>query len=121
MADSSLSPYLVHLNLSWRVQPVGRRRPFFRVAVRADGPDPGDDIPQFVVGGSAANGILQAKTLADGGLFQILSTQFVGTPLTTNTYNETVGDTTFTIQADITAGSGPVGSNSTPLDIVVTF
>ena len=64
---------------------------------------------------------IQARTLADGGLFQILSTQFVGTPITSNTYTETVGDTTFTIESDITAGAGPVGSNSIPLDIVVTF
>jgi len=64
---------------------------------------------------------IQAKILADGGLVQILSTQFVGTPITTNTYTETVGDTTFTIESDITAGAGPAGSNSIPLDIVVTF
>jgi len=65
---------------------------------------------------------IQAKVLADGALFKILSTQFVGTPQTTDSYPETVGSTTFTIQSDITAcGTCPVGSNSVPLDITVTF
>jgi len=64
---------------------------------------------------------IQAKVLADGGLVQILSTQFVGTPITTNTYTETIGGTTFTIQSEITPGPGPAGSNSDLLDIVVTF
>ena len=64
---------------------------------------------------------IQARILADGGLVQILSTQFVGTPITSNTYNETVGDTIFTIQSNSTGGAGPVGSASAPLDITVTF
>ncbi len=65
---------------------------------------------------------IQAKILADGGMVQILSTQFVGTPIISNTYTETVGDTTFLIQSNITAcGTCPVGSNSAPLDVTVTF
>jgi len=65
---------------------------------------------------------IQARVLADGGFVQILSTQFVGTPILTNTYTETLGDTTFTIESDIdTSGSGPIGSETFPLDIIVTF
>ncbi len=65
---------------------------------------------------------IQARILADGGLFQILSTQFVGTPTTTNFYTETIGTTVFTINSIIdTLGSGPAGSASVPLDIIVSF
>ena len=65
---------------------------------------------------------IQAKVLADGGLFEILSTQFVGTPETSMNDTIQVGNTTFTIQSDITAcGTCPAGSNSVPLDITVTF
>jgi hypothetical protein len=66
---------------------------------------------------------LQAKTLADGGLVRIVADQFSASPSTSDTYSETVGDTTFTVTSNIdTSGpGGPIGSNSVPLDIVVTF
>lgn len=65
---------------------------------------------------------IQARVLADGGLAQIISNQFLpGYSDTIPSYTETIGDTIFTIQSDITAGAGPVGSDSTPLDISVTF
>ena len=64
---------------------------------------------------------IQAKTLADGGLVRILSTQFVGVPQTTENYSLTIGDTTFTVQSDITAVAHPGDANSVELDIAVTF
>jgi len=64
---------------------------------------------------------IQAKTLADGGLVQILSTQFVGNPELTNSYTKVLGNTTFTILSDITAVAGPAGSDTVELDVLVTF
>jgi len=67
---------------------------------------------------------IQAKVLSDGGLVRIISSQFSATPVNTINYPETVGDTTFTIFANIdTFGARPIpiGSNSVPLDIIVTF
>jgi type II secretory pathway component PulK len=65
---------------------------------------------------------IQAKTLAEGGLAQILTSQWSGTPANSIIFSETLGNTTFGISSDIDySGSGPVGSNAVPLSIDVTF
>ena len=64
---------------------------------------------------------IQCKALVDGGLVQILSTQFTATPEITNTYVETLGNTTFTIQSDINVAAGPPGPLSDELIISCTF
>ena len=67
---------------------------------------------------------IQAKVLADGGLVRIIQKQFSEFPSNVDSYTETVGDTVFTITSNIDASIGrtpPAGSNTTPLDIIVTF
>ena len=65
---------------------------------------------------------IQAKILAEGGLAQMLINKLSGAPGDIITYSETLGNTTFTIVANIdTTGSGPIGSNSVPFNIDVTF
>ena len=67
---------------------------------------------------------IQAKVLADGGLVRIIQDQFSTSPSNFDSYTETVGDTTFTITSNIDASIGrtpPAESNTTPLDIIVTF
>ncbi|MCK5081472.1 MAG: hypothetical protein KAR31_01065 [Candidatus Omnitrophica bacterium] len=65
---------------------------------------------------------IQARILSEGGLAQMLVSKFSGTPVNLITYTETLGNTTFTIVANIdTTGASPIGSNSIPLDIDVTF
>jgi len=65
---------------------------------------------------------IQAKILSEGGLAQMLVSKFSGAPANVITYSETLGNTTFTIVANIdTTGAGPIGSNSVPLNIDVIF
>ena len=64
---------------------------------------------------------IQAKILADGGLAQILTRQFSGAPTNIISFSETLGNTMFTITANIYGGAPSPGSNSSPLDIDVTF
>jgi len=65
---------------------------------------------------------IQAKVLADGGLFRIITNQFLASPSNIITYTETVGDTLFTITSNIDGSvSGPIGSNSVSLEIDVVF
>ena len=65
---------------------------------------------------------IQAKVLSDGGLAQILISQFTAAPANDITYQETLGNTTFTIVANIDRLGAPLpGSASVPLDIDVTF
>ena len=65
---------------------------------------------------------IQAKVLADGGLVRSIQSQFSAAPLSFDSYTETVGDTSFTVTYNIDSStSGPVGSNSVGLDIIVTF
>lgn len=65
---------------------------------------------------------LQDELLYDGALARFLINQFSATPGNLIAYTETVGDTIFTIVANIDiAGVGPVGSDSLPLNIDVAF
>lgn len=65
---------------------------------------------------------IQARILSEGGLAQMLVSKFSGSPVNIITYTETLGNTTFTIVANIdSSGAGPIGSNSVPLNIDVTF
>ena len=64
---------------------------------------------------------IQDELLYDGALARFLINQFSSSPSNTITYTETVGNTTFTIVANIESGLGPAGSNSVPLDISVSF
>ncbi|MCK5014135.1 MAG: hypothetical protein KAS66_09980 [Candidatus Omnitrophica bacterium] len=63
---------------------------------------------------------IQARALAEGGFAQILVEKFSGSASSNIiTYPEPLGNTTFTIVANIDiANAGPAG---TPLDIDVTF
>jgi len=64
---------------------------------------------------------IQAKVIADGGLSRIITLQFDPAQPTTDPFVEVLGNTTFTISSDITAGAPQPGSETTPLDIVVSF
>jgi hypothetical protein len=64
---------------------------------------------------------IQDELLYDGALARFLINQFSSSPSNTIIYPETVGNTTFSIVANIEGGSGPIGSNSIPLDITVSF
>ena len=65
---------------------------------------------------------IQARTLAEGGLAQILINALSVSSGNVITFTETVGNTSFTVVANIdSAGAGPAGSASAPLDIDVTF
>ena len=65
---------------------------------------------------------IQARLLSEGGLSQMLISKFSGNSANIITYTETLGNTTFTIIANIdTAGAGPIGSNSVPFNVGVTF
>ena len=65
---------------------------------------------------------IQARILSEGGLARMLVSKFSGAPVNVINYAETLGNTTFTIVANIdSAGASPIGSNSVPLDIGVTF
>jgi hypothetical protein len=61
---------------------------------------------------------IQARILSEGGLSQILISKLSGNSANVITYTETLGNTTFTIVANIdTSGAG----NNDPLNIDVTF
>ncbi|HQP10196.1 MAG TPA: hypothetical protein PKV41_02290 [Candidatus Omnitrophota bacterium] len=64
---------------------------------------------------------IQAKTLAEGGLAQFLTTQWSGT--NDVSFSETIGNTTFTIVSDLSVAGTPLSGtyNSLPLDIDVNF
>lgn len=65
---------------------------------------------------------IKAKVLADGGLAQILISQFSGAPTNTLTFSETLDNITYTIDVLIDGAGVPLpGSDSSPLDIDVTF
>jgi len=65
---------------------------------------------------------IQDELLYEGALARFLVNQFSITSSNIITYSETVGNTTFTIVANLnTAGLIPVGSNSIALDISVSF
>ena len=66
--------------------------------------------------------LIQAEILAEGGMWQIFTNQLDASPGTSMIYTETIGNMTFTINADIdSGGSGPAGSSSVPMDITVSF
>jgi len=65
---------------------------------------------------------IQDELLYEGALARFLVNQFSATPGNTISYSETVGNTTFSIVADIdSVAPVPVGSNSVALNIFVSF
>ncbi len=65
---------------------------------------------------------IQAKLLSEGILAQMLVSQFTVAPVNSLSYTESIGNTTFTIQADIDQSGVPSpGSNSAPMTIDVSF
>ena len=65
---------------------------------------------------------LQARILTEGALARILVNQLSGSPTNPISYSETIGNTTFTIVANIDAlGAGPPGSRSVPAGITINF
>ena len=65
---------------------------------------------------------LQAKILSEGGLSQVIASQFSASPQNMINYTETLNEMTFSVVADID-NTGPVlaGTNSVPVKIDVTF
>lgn len=65
---------------------------------------------------------IQAGLLAEGAFSELFTNQFTGTPGTSMSYTEQLGNTTFTITSQIDgSGSGPAGSESVPMTIDVSF
>lgn len=65
---------------------------------------------------------IQAELLAEGALARILVRQFSGSPANVIAYEELLGSSSFSIVANIDgSGPNPIGSDSVPLTIDVTF
>ena len=65
---------------------------------------------------------IQARMLAEGGFARIYINQISSSPSSSIIYTETLGNTAFNINASIdNAGPGPIGSESSPAAVEVTF
>ena len=65
--------------------------------------------------------MIQAGILKDGVLAQFYVNQFANSAANSFTYQETMGNTTFTVLANAILGSAPGQSNATPVSINIVF